>query len=88
VQVLETERLTLIAFSLDLIQATLTGKDRLGEMLGIDTSDSWPGPDLAEALPTFVKNREAASADPIWDWLFTGLIRCLSSMFKAIRCDS
>jgi [ribosomal protein S5]-alanine N-acetyltransferase len=69
VQTLETNRLTLIPFSLDLKKATITEKATLGEMLGVGVPDSWPGHDLAEALPVFVKNMEKDSSGPVWDWL-------------------
>jgi len=68
-QTLETNRLTLIPFSLDLKMAAITEKATLGEMLGVGVPDSWPGPDLAEALPVFVKNMEKDPSGPVWDWL-------------------
>jgi ribosomal-protein-alanine N-acetyltransferase len=66
-QTLETNRLKLIPFSLDLMKAAMTDKAKLGEMLGVGVPDSWPGSDLAEALPIFVKNIDPSN--PVWDWL-------------------
>jgi ribosomal-protein-alanine N-acetyltransferase len=66
-QTLETDRLKLIPFSLDLMKAAMTDKAKLGEMLGVGVPDSWPGSDLAEALPIFVKNIHPSN--PVWDWL-------------------
>lgn len=68
-QVLETQRLKLIPFSLDFIKVTITEKARLGEMLGVEVPDSWPGADLAEALPFFMKNIEQDVAGALWSGL-------------------
>ncbi len=69
VQTLETKRLKLIPFSLNLKKATMTEKARLGEMLGVRVPNSWPGPDLAEALPFFVQNMEKDPSGTVWDGL-------------------
>jgi len=69
VPTLETKRLQLIPFSLDLKKAAMNDRARLIEMLGVYVPDHWPGPDLAEALPFFVENMEKAPSEPVWDWI-------------------
>ena len=66
---LETKRLQLIPFSLDLKKAAMNDRTRLVEMLGVLVPEHWPGPDLAEALPSFVENMEKAPSEPAWDWI-------------------
>ncbi len=66
---LETKRLQLIPFSLDLKKAALNDRASLVSMLGVDVPEHWPGPDLAEALPSFIKNMEQAPSEPTWDWI-------------------
>jgi len=66
---LETKRLQLIPFTLDLKKAAMIDRARLVEMLGVYIPEHWPGPDLAEALPFFVENMEKAPSEPAWDWI-------------------
>jgi RimJ/RimL family protein N-acetyltransferase len=66
---LETKRLQLVPFSLELKKAALMDRARLVEMLGVDVPGHWPGPDLAEALPFFIENMEKAPSEPAWDWI-------------------
>ena len=66
---LETKRLQLIPFTLDLKKAAMNDRARLVEMLGVYVPEHWPGPDLAEALPFFVENMEKAPSGPVWDWI-------------------
>ena len=66
---LETKRLQLIPFTLDLKKAAMNDRARLVEMLGVYVPEHWPGPDLAEALPFFVENMEKAPSEPAWDWI-------------------
>ena len=66
---LETKRLQLIPFSLELKKAALNDRSRLVEMLGVNVPEHWPGPDLAEALPSFIENMERAPSEPAWDWI-------------------
>ena len=47
----------------------MTGKVRLGELLEVEIPASWPGPDLAEALPFFVEEMEKDSSEAAWNWL-------------------
>jgi [ribosomal protein S5]-alanine N-acetyltransferase len=69
VPTLETERLQLIPFTLDLKRAAMNARARLVEMLGVYVPEHWPGPDLAEALPFFVENMEKAPSKAVWDWI-------------------
>ncbi len=66
---LETKRLRLISFSLDLKKAVIYDRARLIEMLGVSVPEHWPGPDLTEALPFFIENMERAPSEPAWDWI-------------------
>jgi ribosomal-protein-alanine N-acetyltransferase len=69
VPTLETKRLQLIPFTLDLKTAAMNDRAKLVEMLGVYVPEHWPGPDLAEALPFFVENMEKAPSEPVWDWI-------------------
>ena len=66
---LETKRLQLIPFTLDLKKAAMNDRARLVEMLGVFVPEHWPEPDLAEALPVFVERMEKAPSAPVWDWI-------------------
>lgn len=65
----ETRRLTLVPLTLALMKTILTGKERLGELLGVTVPDAWPGADLADALPIFMSEMEQAAIDFPWNWL-------------------
>jgi ribosomal-protein-alanine N-acetyltransferase len=69
VPTLETKRLQLIPFSLDLKKAAINDRARLVEMLGVYVPEHWPEADLMEALPFFVENMEKAPSEPAWDWI-------------------
>ena len=68
-QLFETKRLQLVPFTLTLMRALLAGKDELSEQLGVEIPASWPGSDLADALPSFIARLEQAANDFAWDWL-------------------
>lgn len=64
-QILETKRLKLLPFTLDLKRAAMADRAMFAELLGVHVPASWPGPDLAEALPFFI---EVMERDPtVWD---------------------
>jgi [ribosomal protein S5]-alanine N-acetyltransferase len=67
VQILETQRLTLLPFTLELKKATLTERARVSEMLEVEIPDAWPGADLLDALPCFIDVMEKDPAAPVWD---------------------
>ncbi len=68
-QIFETKHLRLVPFSLALIKATLSGTDKLGELLEVTVPDSWPGDDFAEVLPELVAQMEAEASEFVWNWL-------------------
>jgi [ribosomal protein S5]-alanine N-acetyltransferase len=65
--ILETQRLKLLPFTLELKKATLAERARLREMLEVEFPDSWPGADLLEALPLFIEAMEQDPAGLVWD---------------------
>lgn len=68
-QAFETKHLQLIPFSLDLIKATLVGKDKLSELLAITIPSGWPGDDFADVLPALVSQMETEASTSAWNWL-------------------
>ncbi len=64
---LETQRLSLIPFTLDLKRAALTEKAKLAELVGALVPENWPGPDVAEALPLLVAILEQDPSGAVWD---------------------
>ena len=66
-QPLETRRLRLIPFSLELKRATLKERARLPELLKVSVPDSWPGPDMTQALPFFIEMMQREPAGSTWD---------------------
>jgi ribosomal-protein-alanine N-acetyltransferase len=67
VELLETPRLKLLPFTLELKKVTLSQRDRLAEMLGIVIPDAWPGADMLEALPSFIGAMEQDPTGLVWD---------------------
>jgi [ribosomal protein S5]-alanine N-acetyltransferase len=67
VELLETPRLKLLPFTLELKKVTLFERDRLPEMLGIAVPDAWPGADMLEALPHFIEAMEQDPLGRVWD---------------------
>jgi len=61
VHILETQRLKLLPFTVELKKATLA------EMLEVEIPDAWPGADLLEALPFFIEVMEQDPAGLVWD---------------------
>lgn len=68
-EIFETRRLQLVPFTVELMRATLAGKDALGTLLGIDIPSTWPGSDLAEAIPEFIAQLEREAREFAWNWL-------------------
>jgi RimJ/RimL family protein N-acetyltransferase len=66
-QILETERLKLIPFSLEFKKLVLDDRTQIAEKLGIRLSDDWPAADYAEALPSFIRRMEQNPYGTIWD---------------------
>jgi RimJ/RimL family protein N-acetyltransferase len=69
VPTIETKRLQLIPFTLELKKAALNDRTRLVEMLGVNVPEHWPGSDMAEALPFFIEKMENSPSEPAWDWI-------------------
>jgi ribosomal-protein-alanine N-acetyltransferase len=67
VELLETPRLKLLPFTLELKKVTLFERDRLPEMLGVAVPDAWPGADMLEALPHFIEAMEQDPLGRVWD---------------------
>ncbi len=66
-QILETQRLKLLPFTLELKKITLAQRARLTEMLWVKIPDAWPGADLLEALPFFIEAMEKDPNGLVWD---------------------
>lgn len=66
-QVLESERLQLIPFSLELKKAAMTDKARVVELLGMRVPEQWPQKDFEDALPFFIGQMEQDPDHAIWD---------------------
>src|SRR5947209_2671607 len=66
---LETKRLLLIPFSLEMKRMTLRDKSRLADLIEARVPEAWPGPDLLDALPFFIAQMEQHPADFVWDGL-------------------
>ena len=64
---LETPRLKLLPFTLELKQVTLSERARLPELLGVAVPDTWPGADLLETLPSFIESMEQDPTAQVWD---------------------
>jgi ribosomal-protein-alanine N-acetyltransferase len=61
-EILHTERLTLVALTPDLARAALEDRARLGHMLGVHVPQTWPGADFARMLPPIARDSERASS--------------------------
>jgi ribosomal-protein-alanine N-acetyltransferase len=68
-EIFETKRLQLVPFTLELMKATLKGRETLGRALGVGVPSAWPGPDLADAIPGLIARLEREAAEFAWDWL-------------------
>jgi ribosomal-protein-alanine N-acetyltransferase len=66
-QKLETRHLALMPFSLEMKKIVLNDKAKLAEIIDARVPEHWPGPDLAEALPFFIKEMEKNLSGLIWD---------------------
>ncbi len=49
--IIETDRLLLIPYTIEYIEATLSGKDKLNEVSGYEVSKEWPGIEFSFYLP-------------------------------------
>jgi ribosomal-protein-alanine N-acetyltransferase len=66
---IETERLTLVVCSAELVRALLTDLGRAEELLGATIPEGWPDAELVEILPGCLERLEADPAtlgDGVW----------------------
>jgi len=63
---LETARLTIAPFTLDLLRAARRDPTLVGQRLRLRVPASWPGPDIAAALPAFIRQLEPDPAQDDW----------------------
>ncbi|MEO6457106.1 MAG: GNAT family N-acetyltransferase [Chloroflexia bacterium] len=63
---LQTERLTLIPFTLELAEATLYNRSKIHQLLGVYVPDNWPQPDYAEIMPMIVEGRRKDPSSAEW----------------------
>jgi len=66
-QILETEHLKLLPFTLELKKTLVADRALFAEKIGVQVPDSWPGPDLADALSFFIKVMENDPTGRVWD---------------------
>ena len=71
---LETQHLLFLPFSLELKKMTLHDKSQLARYIGAHVPDDWPGPDLAEALPLFMKQMEQDASGNVWDGIIVSKV--------------
>lgn len=63
---LHTARLTLVPFTLALVEAALTDRDLLAQRLGAHVPNDWPGPDFADLLPMLAQQLAQTPDDARW----------------------
>ncbi|EUJ29228.1 ribosomal-protein-L7/L12-serine acetyltransferase [Listeria grayi] len=64
--IIETDRLLLITYSLEMIRATIEGPEALEEITGYEVSRDWPGIDFFFYLPYVLENVEKKPAMTRW----------------------
>jgi ribosomal-protein-alanine N-acetyltransferase len=63
---LETTRLYMIPFTLELVEATIQGTDKLEKRIPYKVSKEWPMPDYAEILPFKAERLRGNPESSIW----------------------
>ncbi len=63
---LQTQRLTLIPFTLELAETTVNNRDKLPQLLSVHVPDNWPQPDYAEIMPMIVEGRRKDPSSAEW----------------------
>ncbi len=66
---LATPRLTLVPFTLDLVQAALCSNAELGTLLGVTIPDPWPNSDYRSTLPRYADRLDRQPAESAWSYL-------------------
>jgi ribosomal-protein-alanine N-acetyltransferase len=64
---IETERLRMVPFTLELMKAAVSDRAKLSELLQAKVPESWPNPDFAEVLPFLIANLELHPDQKIWN---------------------
>lgn len=66
---IDTERLTLIPYSLELLRLTIHSRKAVADALQLDVPPDWPGPDLEEILHLVEAAFEEVPARQHWMWI-------------------
>lgn len=66
---LQTPRLKLVPFGLELVQAALENRPQLAELLGCMVPDEWPNTDFNEVLPEVYEHRKQHPEHSKWSAL-------------------
>ncbi len=66
---IQTDRLSIVTFSLDLMWAALHDRVALADRLRARVPAAWPGPDYAEVLPGQLRNLENDPDAAVWSAL-------------------
>ncbi|HEU4963499.1 MAG TPA: GNAT family N-acetyltransferase [Bacilli bacterium] len=66
---LESERLRMVPFTLELVRATIEDRQKLKELLQAEVPANWPNPDFAEVLPMIAQGMAEDPSRPVWDGL-------------------
>lgn len=62
-----TERLLWIPLTIDILEAALYDKQKLGQLCNAHVPRDWPGNDFTRTLPFFIDSRAQNPDEPIWD---------------------
>lgn len=66
ISMLETQRLLIIPYTYELVEATLKGKSELERVLGCIVSDEWPSPTYAKRIPQKQEKLKQYPETSIW----------------------
>lgn len=66
---IETERLKMISFTLELVEATIKGNEELSKIIPYKISKQWPMPDYAEILPWIAERLQENPESSRWSGL-------------------
>ncbi|PEA52656.1 GNAT family N-acetyltransferase [Bacillus pseudomycoides] len=66
---IETERLKMISFTLELVEATIQGNEELSKIVLYKVSKQWPMPDYAEILPWIAERLQENPESSRWSGL-------------------
>ncbi|QDP39050.1 GNAT family N-acetyltransferase [Radiobacillus deserti] len=66
---IQTERLSLLPFTKEMVTATIKGKDTLEDLIQLKVSSEWPNTDYAEILPFVEKQLIQNPGGSKWSYL-------------------